>query len=36
LDEEAVRKYIREQDAEDARLEQLNLIHDESSPSGDS
>ena len=36
LDEEAVREYIREQDAEDARLEQLNLIHDESSPSGDS
>ena len=36
LDEEAVRKYIREQDVEDARLEQLNLIHDESSPSGDS
>jgi len=36
LDEEAVRKYIREQDAEDARLEQLNLVHDEKSPSGGS
>jgi putative transposase len=36
LDEEAVRKYVREQDAEDTRLEQLNLIHDEPSPSGDS
>ena len=36
LDEEAVRKYIRQQEFEDARLEQLNLIHDEPSPSGDS
>jgi putative transposase len=36
LDEEAVRNYIRQQEVEDARLEQLNLIHDESSPSGDS
>jgi putative transposase len=36
LDEEAVRKYIREQEAEDARLEQLNLIHDETRPSGGS
>ena len=36
LDEEAVRKYIRQQEVEDARLEQLNLIHDEPSPSGDS
>ncbi len=36
LDEEAVRKYIREQEAEDARLEQLNLIHDETPPSGGS
>jgi putative transposase len=36
LDEEAVRNYIRQQADEDARLEQLNLIHDESSPSGDS
>jgi len=36
LDEEAVRNYIRQQEVEDARLEQLNLIHDEPSPSGDS
>ena len=36
LDEEAVRKYIREQEAEDTRLEQLNLIHDETPPSGGS
>ena len=35
LDEETVKKYIREQDAEDARLEQLNLVRDEKSPSGD-
>jgi DNA-binding NtrC family response regulator len=28
LDEKAVRKYIREREAEDARLEQLNLLHD--------
>lgn len=36
LNEDAVRKYIHEQDAEDAQLEQLNLVHDEKSPSGDS
>ena len=36
LDEEAVRKYIRDQEAEDARLEQLNLLHDEKPPSGGS
>jgi len=35
LDEEAVRKYIRDQEAEDTRLEQLNLIHDQA-PSGGS
>jgi len=32
LDVEAVRKYIRDQEAEDARLEQLNLFHDEKPP----
>lgn len=36
FDEETIRKHIREQDAEDSSLEQLNLIHDEPSPSGDS
>jgi len=36
LDEESVRQYIRAQDAEDARLEQLNMVHDEKSPSGGS
>jgi putative transposase len=36
LDEEAVRKYIREQEAEDARLEQLNMLHDDQPPSGGS
>ncbi len=36
LDEEAVKKYIREEAAEDARLEQLNLVHGGKSPSGGS
>jgi putative transposase len=36
LDEEAVRKYIREQEAEDTRLEQLNMFHPETPPSGGS
>ncbi len=36
LDEESIRQYIRAQEVEDARLEQLNLVHDEKSPSGDS
>jgi putative transposase len=36
LDEEAVKKYIREQEAEDARLEQLNVLHEEKPPSGGS
>lgn len=36
LDEESVRQYIRAQDAEDARLEQLNLVQEEKSPSGGS
>jgi len=36
LDEESVRKYIREQEAEDARLEQLDLLHEEKPPSGGS
>ncbi len=37
LDEESVRRYIREQDAKDARLDQLNwLSDDDPSPSGDS
>ncbi|MFC1833232.1 IS200/IS605 family transposase [Thermodesulfobacteriota bacterium] len=30
LDEDAVRKYIREQEQEDTRLEQLNLAYEES------
>jgi len=34
LDEESVKKYIREQEAEDARLEQLNMLHAETPPSG--
>jgi putative transposase len=34
LDEESVRKYIREQEAEDSRLEQLNMLHGETPPSG--
>jgi putative transposase len=34
LDEDGVKKYIREQEAEDSRLEQLNLIHNETPPSG--
>jgi putative transposase len=36
LDEESVRKYIRDQEAEDARLEQLNMLHNETPPSGGS
>ena len=36
LDEEAVRKYIRHQEAEDARIEQLNLPYDGKPPSGGS
>ncbi|MEW6113694.1 MAG: IS200/IS605 family transposase, partial [Thermodesulfobacteriota bacterium] len=36
LDEESIRVYIRQQEAEDARLEQLNLVHEEKSPSGGS
>ncbi len=36
LDEEAVKKYIREQEAEDARLEQLNVLHEGKSPLGGS
>ena len=34
LDEDGVKKYIREQEAEDSRLEQLNLIHNQTPPSG--
>ena len=34
LDEDSVKKYIRDQEAEDARLEQLNLVHPETPPSG--
>ena len=34
LDEESLRTYIREQEAEDARLEQLNMLHAEKPPSG--
>ena len=36
LDEEAVRKYIRDQEAADARLDQLNLVHQGKPPSGGS
>ena len=36
LDEESLRNYIREQEAEDARLEQLNMLHAETPPSGGS
>lgn len=36
LDEEAIKKYIREQEAEDTKLEQLNMIHLEKPPSGGS
>ena len=36
LDEESIRTYIREQDAEDRRLEQLNLVHHGKPPSGGS
>jgi putative transposase len=36
LDEEAVRKYIREQEAEDTRLDQLNMFHEDKPPSGGS
>ena len=36
LDEGSIRKYIREQEAEDARLEQLNMLHGETLHSGGS
>lgn len=36
LDEESLKKSIREQEAEDARLEQLNMLHAEKPPSGGS
>jgi len=36
LDEDAVRKYIREQEQEDERLEQLNLSYHGKLPSGGS
>ncbi len=36
LDEDAVRKYIREQEQEDERLEQLNLPYEGKPPSGGS
>ena len=36
LDEEVVRKYIRDQEAEDQRLEQLKMWSHEKSPLGDS
>jgi putative transposase len=32
LDEDAVRQYIREQEAEDSRLEQLNMLHGRKAP----
>ena len=36
LDEEEVKKYIREQEKEDERLDQLKLDFEDQSPSGDS
>jgi len=36
LDEESLRTYIREQEAQDAKLEQLNILHAEKPPSGGS
>ena len=36
IDEEAVKKYIRDQEEEDERLDQLKLDFDNPSPSGDS
>jgi len=36
LDEEVVKEYIREQEKEDERVEQLKLEYGEKSPSGDS
>ncbi len=36
LDEEEVKKYIREQEKEDERLDQLKLEFENKSPSGDS
>ena len=36
LDEETVRQYIRDQEREDERLDQLNLDFEGKSPSGDS
>jgi len=36
LDEEVVRRYIRDQQEEDARLEQLNMTYEEQPPSGGS
>ena len=36
LDEDSVRKYIRDQEAADARLEQLNLVQSGKPPSGGS
>ncbi len=34
LDENSVKKYIRDQEGEDVRLEQLNLTHAEKPPLG--
>jgi putative transposase len=36
LDEEEVKRYIREQEKEDERLDQLKLDFEDRSPSGDS
>ena len=36
LDEDAVKKYVRDQEREDERVEQLNLTYTRESPSGDS
>ena len=36
LDEEVVKKYIRDQEKEDERVDQLSLDFEDPSPSGDS
>jgi putative transposase len=36
LDEDSVRKYIPDQEAEDARLDQLNMFDEDPPPSGGS
>ena len=36
LDEDSVRRYVRDQEAEDARLDQLNMFDEDPPPSGGS